>query len=276
MLCQLCLVKLATYSVTDKLPSGRLGMAYYCPDCYEAKYVKPPPDVGEFPRPRFTIKNILIVVAVWAVPNAMVAWVMRSGYITGTPDELRQWTVVAFLIVNVALAYVIGFSSLVAWLGKVMWFHRTGGVVPIPNRTLTPRQWLRLLVTISAIGGWAILSAFVTRWLSPPPSRHFIPLLILISWAPLVLILVYPSPKNRFWRERVRQDWKTASVRERVLRAMAIGLPIALVAMLLVGGRYLAGWGTKPFIMLFAVGAVSIIAIQTALMAAVAFSMRRR
>src|SRR5262249_43055400 len=95
MLCQLCLDKSARISVTDR-SSGRPGMAFYCARCYAAKYVKSPPGAGAFPLPQFNIRNILIVVAVWAVPNAAVAWFMRSGYVTGTPDQLREWTILAF------------------------------------------------------------------------------------------------------------------------------------------------------------------------------------
>ncbi len=61
MICQLCLDKPATVLMTKHLSSGYLEEAHYCAECYEAKYVKPPPTAGDFPRPRFTLKNVRVV-----------------------------------------------------------------------------------------------------------------------------------------------------------------------------------------------------------------------
>src|SRR4051794_38130940 len=83
MICQLCLGEAATERVTERLPSGRSREAQYCWSCYEARYLKPPPAGSHFPRLAFRLKNVMIHVAVWAVPNAVAAWIMRSGWVTG-------------------------------------------------------------------------------------------------------------------------------------------------------------------------------------------------
>jgi hypothetical protein len=45
-----------------------------------------------FPRPRFTIKNLMVFAGLFAIPNAAVALIMRSGLIAGTPNQIRDWT----------------------------------------------------------------------------------------------------------------------------------------------------------------------------------------
>jgi hypothetical protein len=70
MSCQLCLGSPATCRVTHCPPDGRLEEGYYCSNCYDAKYVKQPPPERGAPRLRFTIKALMIVVAVFSVPNA--------------------------------------------------------------------------------------------------------------------------------------------------------------------------------------------------------------
>jgi hypothetical protein len=89
IMCQLCLVKKATRRLTERSSTGRAEEAKYCEECYEAKYVDPHPRRSTFPRPRFTIKAILILVCFCAVVNAVTALVMRSGFITGTMGSVR-------------------------------------------------------------------------------------------------------------------------------------------------------------------------------------------
>ena len=60
MLCQLCLGREATCHVTQHVPGGRFEEAYYCAECYEAKLLKPPPRDHALPRPRFTIKVVMV------------------------------------------------------------------------------------------------------------------------------------------------------------------------------------------------------------------------
>src|SRR5438477_5908489 len=98
MICQLCLANAATCHVTERSPSGRFGEAHYCPECCAVKYFKPPPHASEFPKPKLTLQNVMILVAVLAAPNAIAAWAIGSGYLT--PAQVRRWTHVDSLRVN--------------------------------------------------------------------------------------------------------------------------------------------------------------------------------
>ena len=95
----------------------------------------------------------------WAVPNAITAWVLRSGYVTGTPAQLRQWTIHAFSGINLVLGFFVTWGTLLAWLIKVMSYRRTGGLVPMPQQTLTPRQHLTLIVRMVPILAWCVVAS---------------------------------------------------------------------------------------------------------------------
>ena len=82
----------------------------------------------------------MILVALWAVPNAAVAWFMRSGLITGTSQQLREWTIAAFLGVNLVFAFFGAWFGLLTWLQKVTWYNQTGGVLPMPAPERLPRK----------------------------------------------------------------------------------------------------------------------------------------
>ena len=132
MFCQLCLTRKATCHVTQQVPGGRFEDTYYCSECYEAKYLKPPPSDHGLPRPRFTIKGVMVLVAVLSIPNAIAAWVMRSGYIVGTLAQLRQWTIDAFLAVNLVSGFFVVWFWLMTWVDQVKWYNRSGGIVTSP------------------------------------------------------------------------------------------------------------------------------------------------
>ena len=130
--CQLCLVRLARRHIAVPSPSGRVERADDCASCYEAKYEKPSPAGARFPWPRFTIKAIMILVCLWAIPNALAAWVMRLGDITGTPEQIHLWTIQTFVAVNLAVGFAVAWGYLFIWLIRLAWFNRTGGLVPMP------------------------------------------------------------------------------------------------------------------------------------------------
>jgi hypothetical protein len=91
----------------------------------------PPPDLTPaFPRPRFTIKDQMIVAGLFAILNAALALFMRSGLLKGTPAQIQEWTTEAFLIANpsfaIFLVEVVAFSRL-----RRLHLHQiTGGLPP--------------------------------------------------------------------------------------------------------------------------------------------------
>jgi hypothetical protein len=278
MICQLCLTEAATQHVTERAPCGRFEVARYCAECYEAKFFKPPPSTSGFPRPRLTLKNIMILVGVWAIPNAVVAWVMRSGYVTGTAIQMRQWTRDAFLAVNLVLGFFVVWFGLMIWLFRVMWYKRTGGLVTMPVQKLTREQYGAWALSMVPILVWLVVATFLERWLTPkiwPIQRHSAQLLALIECAGVLPIVALRLWKNHEMRDRIRQEWRAASGLERALRAVAVAWTFGFFLAIVLGGPGLAHWG---FVLWFPIPPAILIGIvvQLALMAAVALSIRRR
>ncbi len=283
MICQLCLSKPATMRITERLPAGGFAEAKYCLECFEAKYVKPPPGPASFPRPRFTIKNFMILVALWAIPNAVVAWFMRSGLVIGTSKQLREWTIAAFLAVNLVFAFFGAWFCLMAWLQRVTWYNQTGGVLPMPARQRVPRkqQLVASLLFIPA-AAWLLAAVSLGHWLTPktwPRPKTELTLVILIMWAPFIPFVVaalYRGVwKNPVERERIRSWWSLMSPTERVLRAIALFWLLGFFVLMLLAGPSLVRRGFQPWFPIPPAFVIMIVG-QLMLMAGIAFSVRRR
>jgi hypothetical protein len=230
MLCQLCLAAGATQHLFGRRPSGRIGVAHYCRACYEAKYLKPAPATGGFPRPRFTLKHAMSLVAAFAILNALVASVMGSGLIRGTPTQLRQWTSLTFLAVNCGCGIFVSFVFFVDWLVKAHWFKKTGGLAPMPPvPPMTLKQIPSLLAFLVALFFWLFASAFLTEWLTPtlwPMQARNSWLFMAISCGPMLVLLVWWSVGHPLVA-RLKVDWKSASGPERAWKVALILYPIA-------------------------------------------------
>ena len=234
MTCQLCLARAATHRVTDRSPASRSDHRYYCLQCYAAKYVKSPPPGHGFRRPRFTIKNVMVLVALFSIPNAIAAWVMRSGYITGTPVELRRWRIYVFLAVNLVPGFFGLFIAAFAWIDRARIYNRTGGV-RVPQIELTPRHRRTLIILLFLYVAWFAVALILAKWLvpmvwpaQPPGCQPF----FLVLVAPLPLIFVVRLSTDRATRNRLRQDWKAASGPERVLRVVLLAWFGCIILML--------------------------------------------
>jgi hypothetical protein len=278
IVCQMCLAKPAAYQLTERLPSGRVGEAYYCRRCYRAKYFTPRHIERRFPRPTFTLKNAAILLGVWALPNAIAAWVMRSGYITGTPVQLRQWTNDVFLGVNLVLGFFVVWFYSMWWLGRVLWYKGTGGLVPVPAAKPTPRQFLTLLARVVPILALCVVAILLDRWVTPkiwPTQRSSPQLLSLILLAGSLPMLALNVSKNRVLRGIIWQSWRVASWPERVLRAAALFWSLGFVMLIALDGPNLIRLGFKPW---FPIPFVFLIGIggQLVLFASWVLSVRRR
>jgi hypothetical protein len=130
-----------------------------------------PPVAGAHPaRPKFAIKSIMILISLWALPNALVVYVMRSGEVTGTPEQLSQWIIQTFVAVNLVVAFVVAWLFLFLWLIRLVQFNNTGGTGPIKRKidhaatliepqsgTLSPQDRLIKAVALAFGLGWALL-----------------------------------------------------------------------------------------------------------------------
>jgi hypothetical protein len=126
MLCQICLRAEATIHVSDPTAGEPPVESDYCHACFHIKYAQPT-DPPEFPLKRFTIKGLMIVTGLFAILNAIVVLYMRSGLVTGTPAQTRDWTLKVLLIHNCCFAAFLGDSLVKSWLKKSARYRMTGG-----------------------------------------------------------------------------------------------------------------------------------------------------
>lgn len=273
MLCQMCLRGVATVHILDRTPGGPPVASDYCPACYDLKYVRPTARPPDFPRPRFTIRRLMILAALFAIPNAAVMLVMRSGLIPGTPAQLRDWTVQAFLSANVFCGIMAAYILSFAWLRKVEWHRRTGGLVPMEKpRKAGPREYLIAVVLALIIVGWFIGAASVIERVAslvwpgwrPNPTRAL--------WTLSAPIYV-GAGLALFRHERVRALWRGASPLERFLRLL--GVVWFLVFLALLSWTRWMSWFSSPILSIGVLMAV-VMGIQIVIFLALAASVRRR
>ena len=143
MLCRTCFQAQATYHVLDRPSDDGLVESQYCLACYERRYVHPPAcrravaDASPrpaappaFPLSRLTIRNLMIVAGFFAVLNAALALFVRSGLIMGTPAQIDERAIRAFLIVNPFFAILLVEGTCLSWFRKVHLWKITGDVPP--------------------------------------------------------------------------------------------------------------------------------------------------
>ena len=266
MICQMCLTRMATRQVTQRSPDGRLEEAPYCEQCYDAKYQNPRPP-ALFPRPRFTIKGFMILVGVWAIANAVVAWVMRSNFVTGTPAQLRQWTIQAYAATNLTFFFITLWFSMMLWITSVWWHKRTGGLVPMPHQAAAPAKGTKppgWLTSEIFVVGTLIAVTFVTQ-----------PLLKLVLVAPLLALAILAPNRSRPVRENWAQLWRTSSRAENALRTATSAWAVLSVLLFASYGNTLIGWGVT-FWFPFPPAILIIVSVQLMLLAALAAATRRR
>jgi hypothetical protein len=276
IMCQLCLSRTATQRVTVHSSAARCDDRYYCSQCFEAKYLQPPSLNRGFPRPRFAIKDLMVLVAVFSVPNAIVASIMTSGLIPGTPDQLREWKTHAFLAANLLPAFMVLFIGVVAWTDRVFIYKWTGGV-RTPEAELTSRQRRTMIGWPLAYIAWSAFALFLSRWLVKmwPSQLAGTHLVFLILPAPLPLIAIFMLRKDRAMRNRIREDWKAMSGPVRLLRIIMLSWLFGTFLVLGLGDWDLAKWGFRiwfpipPALLLW-------FAVTFSLNAAMAISTRRR
>ena len=277
MICQLCLTRIATHDLTERASHGRFVEAQYCEDCYTAKYQNPQP--RRAPRLSFTIKSFMIVAGVWTLPNAVTAWIMRSGWFTGTPAQVRIWTIQAFLAVNLVFGFFFVWFGLMIWFTRLMWHNRTGGLIPMPNQKLDRRQFVAQLIYSLVVGApfmvWTFAMMFAARRLAPKVGLAEVQLWTLLMLAPVLPTIVLSFVKNKHLRNQIHQSWRTASPTERALRAVALAWTLGFLLLIAIGGPGLVGWHLTLW---FPIPPVFLILIvgQFALFAATAVASKRR
>ena len=277
-----CLAPVSNWPAGRRLPSVQRGKPHGRSTRHKFEPRKPPCPSSPFPRPRLNLKHFTILAAVWAVPNAIAAWILRGGYVTGTAAQIRQLTVDAFLGVNLVLGFFGIWIAVNGWAMRVVVWKRNGGRIPTPRQRQSLRQSAAVvgiaILMMVPLSVWGAIAGFFVFWMTPriwPIQQFSVPLWGLIVLAPFVPLVVSFLAKNHEIGARVRQRWKSASGTERVSVAMAFLWFIGFFLAMTLGGPSLHHWGfvrwfpIPPFLLIFAVG-------QLALMAAIALSMRWR
>ncbi len=151
MLCRMCFQAQATFHVLDGPSDDRLVESHYCPACYESLYVHPPTGsiaVADDPPPadppaflwlRFTIRDLMILAAGFAIINAVLVLFMRSGLVGGTPVHVRAVTIRLFLVMNPFFAVFLAEFALYSWIKK-LYLHELTGSLPPPELKAIPRN----------------------------------------------------------------------------------------------------------------------------------------
>lgn len=236
-ICDLCSRNLATHIIDIRDPDGRPRQVRYCDACHEAVAHARATAPTEGPKPRVKLKQIMIVVATFAVINAAVLGPFRFGGIAGTKDQVRAWTMHTWLVANAIAAFVTLWCVAVSYIQNVMWFRRTGGVIPNPRKV---PMWLppdRESFVDNVVAIAILLASFgLSEWITPIVSpvrrqRMLVFFACMIVFAVLVNLIRF-GPKV-FWVWIVvcvgwiRREWRNASPPERICKIAAVAWLLA-------------------------------------------------
>ena len=221
MTCQLCLANWATRRITDNPLDKGCEDRHYCQSCYEAKYLKIGPPPGDFPRLRYTLKNAAVLIVLCALISAAAVLVVRSGHFVDSPPGVRKLH--TFLAVSLTLGFYIACFRLFCWLGRVIFYKRTGGLVTAAQpRSLTRNEqgamFRRDVACLAWIGVAFLLAVLVCTRMSPirmPIGAVF----VVLFCVPVAAVLVLRVSRDQTLRNRIRQDWGRGSWQEGMFRA---------------------------------------------------------
>jgi hypothetical protein len=286
MICQLCTRSPATRSIVD--PAAGDGLAHYCESCLRARQGDPSTVPRGLPRAQFRLRDGLNLVARFAIVNALVVWVMRSGIIPVPPARVPMWTASALLWVNLFLTSLTVADAWRGWLQDLVWHKWTGGVLPRRERkTFTIREELSAVLAVLPVLGWCVVASLLERWLTRTVwhARGSNPLLFgALVFAPLLLLVAARLIRDRSAVDRlfgrVAMEWRTASRAERAWRCIwALAVAGLFLLAILTPGRIVhliaVIWNHGPW---FSIGVLLLVTlmIQLILWGGLALTVRRR
>ncbi|MHC5542365.1 hypothetical protein ACYOEI_29435 [Singulisphaera rosea] len=210
----------------DQLSLGRVVHAHYCPMCQYAKKRIVTLDESHYPKFLFTLKQFMVVVAIFAIPNGLLAWVMRGGILPKPkdPELARQLILSAFLATNLCFSLVVIHVVLAAWLRKMIWYKRTGGIIPYTKRTSQEVSSARniFVMSFNFVFMSNMITSFVLGGFRIGRSREdevFVAVAVLLGLAALAVTRV--SPAARAWLRAFCDEWRCASAAGRILKILA-------------------------------------------------------
>ena len=135
MLCDSCLSSQATSHVTEVLRTGETVERQFCLHCCTELYFSRCLVETRCPRPRLTLKMLVVAVAIFGVTNATINCAARNALMGRNADEAfaRRWS--ASITLNCSLAVVLLYAFLSSWLRKVAKRAQTQGEIPMARNT---------------------------------------------------------------------------------------------------------------------------------------------
>jgi len=197
--------------------------------CCTATYFNGRSRYSHFPRPRFTLKTLLVTVALFGVANSTINCAARNRLI-GQGDEVSRRSESAAIALNCSLAIAVFYIFSTAWLRKVVAHARTQGEIPMSRGR--PPLWREDLSWFSM--PWMGISLSVTNWLGAglAPGQQLKPVLFVVTSAFvfffIAAILVRTPATRPLWLP-FSESWKIAGTAERIGGVLASSWPVGVV-----------------------------------------------
>lgn len=201
-------------------------------------------------RLRFNLRDLLRLIAAWAVPNALVKWTMNSGFIVGTPEQISQWTLYAIICVNFMVCFFVVYIYALTWLNGAMRPLRTDAEILMPSRIATRPKNARTIICMTCFVLWCIAARALERVLAKTFSLYVLMpynlRYMMILSAPLLPLSIRAILRNQHIAGEIWQSWSSASSSERLCRSLGLLWSLTAILVLAIRPR-IVFWGTTPW-----------------------------
>lgn len=143
VLCRMCQKAEATTRVSVSLPGAPAVEPACCKSCsaHLLEHALPPPFPPTlFPRPRFTIRHLMILAGVSGLVHVAIILTVRALVGEGNPAAVRAWTLRVALYTDVFGPVLATEFLAFLWFERLRWYKITGRWVPL--RRLASEQAL--------------------------------------------------------------------------------------------------------------------------------------
>jgi hypothetical protein len=166
VICRMCNQAEATTRVSVPLPGVRPVEAPCCKPCsaHLLGHAQPPPYRPTlFPRPRFTIRHLMILAGVSGFVHIAIILLVRICVGPGNPAGIRAWTLRMALFTDVFGPVLAAEFLAFWWFERLRWYRITGRWVPL--KRLAAEQAL-LAPALGREWRWASWNVYALRFFS--------------------------------------------------------------------------------------------------------------
>jgi hypothetical protein len=256
MICSRCRNRPATIKAIEATTKQE---SLFCPECW-SKFVGKSPLPA--PTPRFQIRHAMVLVVVFAVPNALLAWLIRFA----GPKSSASWSTSAFLGVNATLGVFALTMLIQRHLAAVAWHRATGGLVARPKpRHLKVWEALAVIGTVLLSSVWLLGCIYLTSqdrpWMAQVGDFGFAPLGLVFVLPYAAIVAVVPR-----WRHatfvRLRPLWTFPTWTARLVYLLFhLWMPVVLLVLAANARRIAHGasWYTAPVLLIVFLGGQAVL-----------------